>query len=232
MNEFVNGKSQQLLPPLLEKKEQQIADFINKCHTVCLKILSLFALGLEIYQDVGGTNWFLSRHDSTQGPSGSVFRMLYYPSIPKSSLHSESDLRCGAHSDYGTITLLFQRNGQPGLEIQTDAESDSWAPVPVNPTGEAETPILVNVGDLLSYWTNGVLRSTVHRVTLPTSKNEEDRYSMAYFCHPLDSALLEPVPSTIVQQHGSGATKNTQAGEKRVMTAKEHLENRLQATYG
>jgi isopenicillin N synthase-like dioxygenase len=231
MNEFINDRAQQPLPEPLASNEALLNEFITKCHDICLKILELFASGLEIDQSSGGSRWFLPRHDPKSGSSGSVFRMLYYPKLPSNLVHNQSDLRCGAHSDYGTITLLFQREGQPGLEILTDADSDAWEPVPVNPTGESQPPILVNVGDLLNFWTNGVLKSTVHRVTLPDPTLGQDRYSIAYFCHPIDSARLEPVPSQIIQGHAANATGNKQAVHTHVMTAKEHLESRLQATY-
>ena len=83
----------------------------------------------------------------------------------------------------------------------------------------------------MSYWTNGLLKSTVHRVIFPKEarKGGEDRYSMAYFCHPLDDAELVAVPSKRIEQHkGKGGVKD---GGK-VLTAKDHLLERLAATYG
>ena len=55
----------------------------------------------------------------------------------------------------GSITLLFQRQGQPGLEILTSRSL--WSPVPVNPPGTEDDPfppILINIGDLMHFWTN------------------------------------------------------------------------------
>jgi isopenicillin N synthase-like dioxygenase len=201
-----------------------------------MRILRLFAMGLDIDDAKDGADWFLPYHDRTRGGSGSVFRLLYYPTLPPTAEYDPKvDIRAGAHSDYGTITLLFQREGQPGLEILADAETQEWHPVPVNPTSDAELPILVNVGDLLEFWTNGLLRSTVHRVTFPKAANGsrgEDRYSMAYFCHPLDDARLEPVPSHLVQGRKRWQDSDEKnLGESRVLTAKEHLEGRLAATY-
>jgi isopenicillin N synthase-like dioxygenase len=196
--------------------------------------MELFAVGLDIKTDAGGRNWFRPYHDRARGSSGSVFRLLYYPSLPDlESYDQETDIRAGAHSDYGTITLLFQRPGQPGLEILTSKRGDvaeKWYPVPVNPTNETQTPILVNVGDLLEYWTNGLLKSAVHRVIFPKDGKGEDRYSIAYFCHPVDDARLEPVPSQMVQSQIQ-MDKSGQDREAKVMTAKEHLESRLAATY-
>ena len=127
----------------------------------------------------------------------------------------------------GSLTLLFQRPSQPGLEILTP--SSTWSPVPVYPPGTEDDsfpPILVNIGDLLSYWTNGLLKSTVHRVVFPAN-SEKDRYSIAYFCHPVDNAPLVPVPSDLVVGNSSG-----KAGHGEVLTAAEHLQKRLAATYG
>lgn len=154
------------------------------------------------------------------------------------------DIRAGAHSDYGSITLLFQRPGQPGLEIippqtMTKGEKDftskaAWTPVPVYPPGtenDPSPPILVNIGDLLSHWTNNLFKSTVHRVVFPTGGKDggEDRYSVAYFGHPLGSTVLEEVPSEKVK----ALAKDGPAGGKvEAMTADEHLMSRLKATYG
>jgi isopenicillin N synthase-like dioxygenase len=74
--------------------------------------------------------------------------MLYYPANDDID---GTDLRAGAHSDFGSLTLLFQLPGQPGLEIKTP--EGHWASVPVDPSKNAESgkalPILVNIGDLL-----------------------------------------------------------------------------------
>jgi isopenicillin N synthase-like dioxygenase len=158
--------------------------------------------------------------------------MLYYP---KSD--STESIRAGAHSDYGSITLLFRLPGQAGLELQTPS---GWIPVPVNPAASslATPPILVNIGDLLCYWTNRMLKSTVHRVTF---SGGEERYSMAYFCHPLDDARLEAVDSKIIDDFGDNGKEELASQRKRlglsgkeegVITAKEHLERRLRVTYG
>ncbi|KAI9886333.1 MAG: hypothetical protein M1823_001841 [Watsoniomyces obsoletus] len=192
----------------------------------------------------GGQEWFSARHDPSRGPTGSILRFLYYPSITPSTIYDPAvDIRAGAHSDYGSITLLFQRPGQAGLEIQTPTQK--WYPVPVYPPGTEQDitpPILINIGDALSYWTNGLLKSTVHRVVTPpppevtrggdgTVVMGEDRFSIAYFCHARDDVPLGPVPSEKILK----GTKNLVAGKgegEGVLTAEEHLKQRLAATYG
>ncbi len=235
--EFIDGKAQQPLPDTFAAKERDLSNFSDYCHKLCLKILTLFGLGLRIEPSKGGSSWFSSRHSRSLGPSGCTLRLLYYPSIPESvDFQPEVDIRAGAHSDYGSVTLLFQRPGQPGLEVlKTDK---TWAPVPVTPPGteaDPSPPILVNIGDLLSYWTNGLFKSTVHRVIFPTEarKGGEERYSIAYFCHPADSTVLEPVPSDMVSARKPDLDLATERpdNDNKTITAREHLLDRLKATY-
>jgi isopenicillin N synthase-like dioxygenase len=189
------------------------------------------------FQQMSDLDWFSSRH---RKPSACTFRMLHYPALPADTpLEEGVDIRAGAHSDYGSITLLFQRPSQPGLEILTP--ESTWAPVPVIPEGYKTSstfpPILVNIADLLSYWTNGYLKSTVHRVIFPKDarRGGEDRYSIAYFCHPSDDAELVPVPSRIVAERTMAENEKVGYGGgadgQRAMTAREHLDKRLGATY-
>ncbi|KYK61520.1 hypothetical protein DCS_02662 [Drechmeria coniospora] len=198
----------------LDPKHQRVGDFFSRVHPVAI--------------------------DSSS--SGSVLRFLRYPA-PESVSHDADDVRAGAHSDYGSITLLFRLKGQAGLEILK--KDNSWAPVPVCPPGtdkDPSPPILVNIGDLLSYWTNGLFRSTVHRVVFPTAgekvavgeSNSGPRYSIAYFCHPVGSARLEPVPSERVKNYipvDDTPDVNPYA-ERKVMTADAHLLMRLKESYG
>lgn len=108
--------------------------------------------------------------------------------------------------------------------------------MPIWPQGTEDDPfppILVNVGDLLSYWTNGFLRSTVHRVVIPPDGGSSDRYSMAYFCHPTNQTRLMPIPSDLVTPEFIPAvTADEGFVNSSVLTAEEHLKSRLAATYG
>ncbi|KAJ5653988.1 hypothetical protein N7490_000991 [Penicillium lividum] len=244
--DFKDGKAQQPLSASLAPHEAEIHGFAQLCDKTCKRILNLLSLGLEIPED-----FFTTRHDPSAGPTGSILRYLYYPSIfspATANYKHDKDVRAGAHSDYGSITLLFQRPGQPGLEIFTP--EGTWAPVPIIPGDNADAypfpPILVNIGDLLSYWTDGLLKSTVHRVVFPLaeqrSPNPQDRYTLVYFCHPVDTTELVPVPSEVVKGHrakagdigavGFGGGAGTLEPGKRPLTAQEHLESRLAATYG
>lgn len=83
-----------------------------------------------------------------------------------------------------------------------------------------------------------MLKSTLHRVTF---EGGEERYSMAYFCHPLDEVRLGAVDSEIIKGYGDKGREELKSqrerlgiteGDDGVITAKEHLERRLKVTYG
>ena len=48
MGEFKSGKAQQPLPPSLKPHEARLARFSDLCHSLCMKILELFAVGLQV----------------------------------------------------------------------------------------------------------------------------------------------------------------------------------------
>lgn len=239
----------------MQPKEPQVLAFFESCHQLCQKLLYLLGEGLEVGSrtivlrcrqpannliKVG--DFFASAHTVTRGESSSILRFLRYPP-PDTTSHSVNDLRAGAHSDYGSITLLFRLKGQAGLEILR--QGDTWEAVPVCPPGtedDPSPPILVNIGDLLSYWTNGLFRSTVHRVAFPKTgtqdsieeKSADPRYSIAFFCHPTGSTKLDPVPSDRVRRHTemNPSQASVSSSEKKALTADEHLMTKLAATYG
>lgn len=93
-----------------------------------------------------------------------MWRLLHYPPTPLSNAelqdYDTSDTsRAGAHTDYGTLTLLLQ--GGPELQVRNPGDGH-WVNAP-----PIEGTIVINVGDLLSRWPNQVLVSTVHRVAAP-----------------------------------------------------------------
>ncbi|KAI0198993.1 2OG-Fe(II) oxygenase superfamily protein [Astrocystis sublimbata] len=243
---FREGKATQPIPTSIEPHEADLATFSDSCHKLCRRLLLLFGIGLGL----DPADFFTKAH-SPDKLSGSILRFLYYPPPSATPSAQESDVRAGAHSDYGSVTLLFRLRGQAGLEILTP--SNDWEPVPVCPPGTEEDllpPILVNIGDLLSYWTNGLLRSTVHRVSFASSRMSENdahaaclvdgestkdpRYSIVYFCHPANDTLLTAVPSERVRSFKGGLASSNAGNpyaERKVLTADQHLKNRLEATY-
>jgi isopenicillin N synthase-like dioxygenase len=120
----------------------------------------------------------------------SALRANHYP--PLASAPSAGQLRAGAHSDYGTLTILMQSSGSDGLEIQN--RNGDWIPV----TGEAPD-LIVNIGDLMARWTNNRWVSSVHRVVVPDDaySRQQRRMSLAYFHQPDWNAEIRCIPSCL-----------------------------------
>ena len=117
--------------------------------------------------------------DAHQNPYNTT-RVIHYPAY--TGPLEDKQMRIGEHSDYGTITLLWQINDVPGLQVQD--LGGVWHPVPY-----AENGVVVNIGDLLQRWTNDYFVSTKHRVV--NSHIHIPRYSMPHF--------VDPTPGTIVK---------------------------------
>lgn len=199
-----------------------IRSFFRQSYDLCMKLLTYLARCFSIDE-----NYFTDRHQFDL-PSGNTLRLLHYPAVDH---ESEESIRAGAHSDYGSLTLLFQHDQKSGLQV-LDRANDVW--YPVQPFDEM---IVVNFGDAIEYWSNGFIKSTVHRVIMPkveSGKNNE-RYTIAFFCHPNDSALLTPIPSPIVLNHkfdkDAHAKHALDHENETTLTAGEHLQMRLNKTY-
>ncbi|KAI9484467.1 hypothetical protein BDB00DRAFT_855549 [Zychaea mexicana] len=215
---FVNGKAHAPLPAVFEKEHAFVEGFSRACHGMAMRVLQAFAIALEIPEEEGGANWFADRHTYDE-QSGQILRYLKYPRGGESTY--QEPVRAGAHSDYGSITLLFQKD-VPGLEVK--ASRTEWISAPL-----IENSILVNVGDQMQEWTNGLFKSTLHRVTFLPEHAHLDRYSMPFFVHPEDATLLSPIPSKVVPPPSESTQGVAKSGE--IITAGEHLRRRLDATY-
>jgi isopenicillin N synthase-like dioxygenase len=164
-------------------------------------------------------------------------RLLHYPPIPLQRLVEKTHTRISAHSDFGTLTLLFQ-DKVGGLEIESQSQPGEFNEV----VPEEWDTVLVNVGDLMMRWSNDRWRSAVHRVGAPEAmiKKATDggsgvlaqngdgpvvpsRYSIPLFATANDEAVIDAFPGT----WGEGL------GEKKYepMTAREYVQMRMAALY-
>ena len=96
-------------------------------------------------------------------------------------------IRFAEHSDYGTITLLYQ-DDMDGLEVK--ASDNSWIKATPRPGR-----ILINVGDLLEIWSTGLFPATLHRVIIPEEEflRKKARQSIVYFLHPDKNVWVQPL---------------------------------------
>lgn len=240
--DFTSGEcSNDQLPSLFQNNSDFLSNISRKLYALSIEVLKALAIALEIDNDEGGVDWFAMRHAPDKS-SMSTLRFLHYPSV--TSMDPEQEIRAGAHTDYGSLTLLFQQRGQEGLQLfepnnQGKDDNDGiWKPVPFveSPNEEYKAsaraaPIVMNIADQLSFWTNGLLRSTLHRVVMPAG--DLDRYSTVFFFDANNETKLIPIPSQKVREHkteGQGL-KALRGQEGNVLTTKEYMLGRFKATY-
>lgn len=116
----------------------------------------------------------------------SQLRIMHYP--PPQAAPLPGQLRAGAHSDLGMMTLLYSDNDVGGLEVM--GRADRWVRVPV-----IAGAFTVNLGDLMMRWTNDRWRSTLHRVVNPpeAANNRSRRLSIGMFFIPNYDAVVAPI---------------------------------------
>lgn len=143
-----------------------------------VKVLRAIARFLKVDEDY---------FTDTVRDGNSVMRLLHYPAQAEPT---GNHIRAGAHEDINTITLLLGAE-EAGLELKT--KDGRWIPVSPKP-GE----LVINIGDMLQRLTNGVLRSTSHRVVNPApDRASHARYSMPFFLHFRPDFIIEALPGTV-----------------------------------
>ncbi|KAL2838705.1 hypothetical protein BJY01DRAFT_257955 [Aspergillus pseudoustus] len=196
--------------------KEEMQSFFGLCKDLHVKVMQAIALGMSL--PVHFFDEYVDQGDNT-------LRLLHYPAVHKDIFKTNSgQVRAAEHSDYGSITLLFQdRRG--GLQ----ARSPEGTFVDVTPFTDT---VVINAGDLLARWSNDTIKSTRHRVVEPpTAYGEEesdvypDRYSIAYFCNPNHDKFIEAIPGT----YGEG--KDISNAKYPGITAGDYLVQRLAATY-
>jgi isopenicillin N synthase-like dioxygenase len=168
-------------------------NYASAMQSLARRLMALFELALAL--PAGHFKNFMQEPMCTT-------RLLHYPPQPVAA--APGQMGCGAHTDWGALTLLAQDNAG-GLQVQ--ALGGQWfdiAPVP--------GAFVVNIGDMMQRWTNDRWPSTVHRVI--NQYAGRDRWSIAYFFDMDVHACIEPLASCVSAQHPARYA---------ALTAGEHL---------
>jgi isopenicillin N synthase-like dioxygenase len=153
---------------------EQMEAYLDRVVLLGKHLMRCIALSVDLPED-----WF----DGGLRDYMSTLRLLHYPPHPSNAAFNQ--LGAGAHTDWGSITLLLQ-DDCAGLEVQ-NAAGDWISATPIEGT------FVVNLGDMVQRWTNDLYKSTMHRVLNNTSGR--DRYSVPVFFNPDYFYRVECLPT-------------------------------------
>eukprot|EP00984_Skeletonema_dohrnii_P024133 scaffold13221_cov123-Skeletonema_dohrnii-CCMP3373.AAC.10 len=194
---------------------QSLLRYQNELLKLADKLMVAFATSLNCDDGAAGLpmDYFLTR---TRNPMCTL-RLLHYP--PSLDMANSG---CGAHTDYGLFTIL-QQDSIGGLEVRNHAKK--W--IDAKPLRGS---FVINVGDMLSHWTNGVYASTVHRVVSPSSSSGYHRYSVPFFFNPDHDAVVEPILNAESGGDDCGGVGRCSSNRRR-SSALEILQARYNGTF-
>ncbi|XP_072044890.1 uncharacterized protein [Amphiura filiformis] len=181
--QFYPPASQKAWPEGMPELRENLEDLLLTGKELLHRVLEVIARGLKCEDPL----IFVKNHQKTGTAEGvTSIRLNHYP--PTADIEvKEKQVRCGEHSDYGSITFLFQKD-KGGLEVLN--RQGQWVSAP-----PIDGTIVVNVGDALQRWSADKLLSSKHRVVNPVSESDKraDRYSIIYFGSPDVGTTLECV---------------------------------------
>ncbi len=179
----------------------QVERFYADCLSGARRLLAVMAAVFGLPGD------FFTR---TVGGENVALRLLHYPGGQQTP--NDGSLGAGAHTDYGILTLLFQRD-VTGLEVR--GVDGDWHSVPCTPGS-----IVINTGDLMQHWTNDRFKSTEHRVRPMTGA--QDRLSIAFFVDPDSDTRVDVLSECIDEQNPRRYAP---------ITAGEHIRRKLERAH-
>ena len=150
-----------------------VTAYMAEMKRVSFQVMDLIATGL-------GLEAGFFRKSFTSEPT-EFFRIFGYPQHAFASAADEWGVR--EHTDMGFLTVLKQDHSGG---LQAKMLKGEWAEVPPR-----DNAFVLNIGDMLEFWTGGVLRSTPHRVR---NQGANERFSYPYFFDPNWNSTLRPIP--------------------------------------
>lgn len=158
-----------------------LIDLYRGFERLAADLMRIFAIALEMPEQHFAP--LIDKHFS-------VMSVHHYPALTDPP--EPGQLRTGAHTDFGSLTILAMTKANGGLQVEMP--DSSWMPVQAGP-GE----LIVNLGDMMQRWTNDRWKSTMHRVVTPDQLGDATsrRLSIGYFMHPNHDAQIQCIPSCV-----------------------------------
>ncbi|TQD73714.1 hypothetical protein C1H46_040756 [Malus baccata] len=182
--------------------------YITLCTSLSKKIMRGIALAL------GGSPYEFE--GDRAGDAFWVMRLIGYPAARSTNASDipKNDVGCGAHTDYGLLTLVNQDDDITALQVRN--HSGEWISAPPVPG-----TFVCNIGDMLKIYSNGLYDSTLHQVINSAPKY---RVCVAYFYETNFDTAVEPLDFCVEKTGGSKKFERAVYGE--------HLVNKVQTNFG
>lgn len=184
-------------PPLFEQARPKIKDYCTHAHSILMHLMS------HLDKHLGLKTGTLASLNPIDQPSGTSLRLLHAPPLPPGSAARGSLF---GHTDFGSMTLLFNIVGGLLVLVPPDAENIDANYKYVKPQPGCA---IINLGDAMIPWSGGLLKSNMHRVVIPPGEQKSvDRYSLAYPMRPAGNASMRrlakvgPVEGVEMQDNG------------------------------
>jgi len=186
--------------PTCEEYYAAMTDFGNL-------LLRIFARALRVPE-----NYF----DSLVDKAVSNINLINYP--VQEHAPDQGQFGIGEHTDFGTFTMLHKDEGSAGLQVL--GSGGEWIDVQQIPG-----TYIVNIGDLLSRWTNDHWVSTLHRVISPiraTVKEGSRHLSVVFFHNTNYDALIRPIPTCVSPERPAKYEPILSGEHRRIKRQKTH----------
>jgi len=197
-------------PQYMPSLNDTCKEYYHRVEQLAGQLMKLFALALDLEETF---------FDDKVNHAFTVLRLLNYPTQPEAVLPTQEQMetmtRNAEHTDYGTLTILWSPDSRG---LQARSRQNQWVDV-IAP----QDHFIINIGDLMSNWTNDKWVSTLHRVVPHPETLGQKRMSFPFFHNPNPDALIECIPGCF----GEGNPP-----KYKPVLAKEHLEMKVSKALG
>ncbi|KAG6487309.1 protein SRG1-like [Zingiber officinale] len=169
MTEPIRRRSYRYWPTTVRDFKDALTTYSDQAKRVAMQLLSHLSLLMNMNRE-----GLLNLH----GEMGLGMRLNYYPACSR----PDEVMGVSPHSDGSSITILWQDEDIAGLQIKHEGE---W--IPVEPIPHA---LVVNIGDAIEAWSNGIYQSIEHRAV---TNERKSRMSLATFVIPDENAEIGPL---------------------------------------
>jgi isopenicillin N synthase-like dioxygenase len=187
--------------------EPAMREYYAHMQRLCRSILRIFAAALALPE---------AYFEPMLTQSAHTLRLTHYPALDTAP--EPGELRAGAHTDTGVVTILHIDKTPDSLQVET--RSKKWINV-----NHVPGTFVINIGDLMMRWTNDKWVSNSHQVVNPpfVDGRSARRLSIVCFCSVNDDTLIQCLPNC------SGAVDTARY---QPITAGEYQTRRMETRYG